>query len=125
MTSLFCRHNRFTADCPICSKGTVLDPERQGTRPRSSSSGSSGATRRTGTSRPAGPSKIARVVTGPYVTAGPYEPADEEGGARYEVRLERVPGGVRLATWSLGQLQRGAPVLDAADVPGLISGARE
>ncbi len=62
-------------------------------------------------------------MTGPYVTAGPYE--DEDGGARYEVRLERVPGGVRLATWSLGQLQRGAPVLDAADLPGLIGMARE
>ena len=24
----FCRHNRFFADCPICSKGTVLDPDR-------------------------------------------------------------------------------------------------
>ena len=124
MTSLFCRHNRFTADCPICSKGTVLDPERSSSRSRSnSSSGSGTATRRSGSSRPAGPGKAARVVTGPYVTAGPYEP--EDGGARYEVRLERVPGGVRLATWSLSQLQRGAPVLDAADVPGLVSGARE
>src|SRR5688572_17644388 len=109
MTSLFCRHNRFTADCPICSKGTVLDPARSATRPRSSGGSSGGTTRRTGASRPAATSKGARVVTGPYVTAGPYEPDD--GGARYEVRLERVPGGVRLACWSLGQLQRGAPVL--------------
>jgi hypothetical protein len=62
-------------------------------------------------------------VTGPYVTAGPYEPDD--GGARYEVRLERVPGGVRLACWSLGQLQRGAPVIDADDLPGLVEMARE
>jgi hypothetical protein len=125
MTSLFCRHNRFTADCPICSKGTVLDPERQGTRSRSTSrSGGGATTRRTGASRPAAPSKAARVVTGPYVTAGPYEP-DDHDGARYEVRLERVPGGVRLATWSLSQLQRQAPVLAVADVPGLIAGARE
>lgn len=122
MTTLFCRHNRFTADCPICSKGTVLDPERAGARSRSSGSGGS-ATRRTGTARPAAPAKGARVVTGPYVTAGPYEPG--EGGARYEVRLERVPGGVRLATWSLSQLQRSAPVIDAADLPGLVAGARE
>jgi hypothetical protein len=122
MTSLFCRHNRFTADCPICSKGTVLDPERSASRPRSSSSGGAG-TRRTGSSRSPAPAKGARVVTGPYVTAGPYESPD--GGARREVRLERVPGGVRLATWSLGQLQRSAPVLDAADVPGLIAGVRE
>jgi hypothetical protein len=122
MTSLFCRHNRFTADCPICSKGTVLDPARQAQRPRSSGGGGAG-TRRASGARPAAPSKGARVVTGPYVTAGPYE--DEAGGARYEVRLERVPGGVRLATWSLGQLQRGAPVLDSADLPGLVGMARE
>jgi hypothetical protein len=123
MTSLFCRHNRFTADCPICSKGTVLDPARQGSRPRSSS-GSGGTTgRRSSSARPAAAAKGARVVTGPYVTAGPYEPDD--GGARYEVRLERVPGGVRLASWSLGQLQRGAPVLDADDVPPLVETARE
>src|SRR5215218_9849041 len=122
MTSLFCRHNRFTADCPICSKGTVLDPERSASRSRSS--GSSGtASRRSPASRPAAAAKGARVVTGPYVTAGPYE--SDEGGARYEVRLERVPGGVRLASWSLGQLQRGAPVLDADDVPRLVEMARE
>jgi hypothetical protein len=121
MTSLFCRHNRFTADCPICSKGTILDPERSAQRPRSSSSGS--AARRSASARPGVASKGARVVTGPYVTAGPYE--DDGGGARYEVRLERVPGGVRLATWSLSQLQRSAPVLAAGDLPGLIGTARE
>jgi len=124
MTSLFCRHNRFTADCPICSKGTVLDPERSGTRSRSSGGSSGGSSaRRSSSARPAATAKGARVVTGPYVTAGPYEP--DGGGARYEVRLERVPGGVRLASWSLGQLQRGAPVLDAEDVPGLVGSARE
>src|SRR3954471_24233834 len=123
MTSLFCRHNRFTADCPICSKGTVLDPERSGSRARSSSGSSGGTARRSAASRPAATSKGARVVTGPYVTAGPYEADD--GGARYEVRLERVPGGVRLAGWSLGQPQRGAPVLDAADVPAMVERARE
>src|SRR5215217_8178815 len=122
MTSLFCRHNRFTADCPICSKGTVLDPERSAARPRSSGGGSRGSTTRS-SSRPAAAAKGARVVTGPYVTAGPYE--SDEGGARYEVRLERVPGGVRLASWSLGQLQRGAPVLARGDLPGLIGQARE
>jgi hypothetical protein len=69
-------------------------------------------------------SKGARVVTGPYVKAGPYIPDDSEA-PRYDVRLERVPGGVRLATWALGQLQRDAPVLEAADVAGLVSEARE
>ena len=123
MTSLFCRHNRFTADCPICSKGTVLDPERAAARPRSSGSGA--ATRRSsGGSRAAATSKGARVVTGPYVSAGPYIPEDSEA-PRYEVRLERVPGGVRMASWALGQLQRGAPVLEAADVPAMVEQARE
>jgi hypothetical protein len=121
MTSLFCRHNRFTADCPICSKGTVLDPNRSATsRPRSGA-----ATRRSGGSaRPSAPARGARVVTGPYVSAGPYIPDDSEA-PRYDVRLERVPGGVRMASWALGQLTRGAPVLDAAHVPGLIGQARE
>jgi len=119
LSSLFCRHNRFTADCPICSKGTVLDPERSASRARSPG----GTARRSAASRPAAAAKGARVVTGPYVTAGPYEADD--GGARYEVRLERVPGGVRLASWSLGQLQRGAPVLDAADVPTMVESARD
>jgi hypothetical protein len=122
MTSLFCRHNRFTADCPICSKGTILDPNRQASsRPRSSGA----TTRRSGgSSRPAAPSRGARVVTGPYVSAGPYIPDDSEA-PRYDVRLERVPGGVRFASWALGQLQRGAPVLAAADVRGMVSAARE
>ena len=124
MTSLFCRHNRFTADCPICSKGTILDPERSAARaPRQRSSGS--ATRRAGGSaRAAAPAKSARVVTGPYVSAGPYIPDDSEA-PRYDVRLERVPGGVRMASWALGQLQRGAPVMQAADLPALIGEARE
>ena len=122
MTSLFCRHNRFTADCPICSKGTVLDPERSAAQPRSGG-GSAAGTRRATSSRPAAPSKGARVVTGPYVTAGPYDP--DEGDVRYEVRLERVPGGVRLGTWSRGQLQRGAPVIDTEHLTPLVDAARE
>jgi hypothetical protein len=109
--SLFCRHNRFMADCPICSKGTVLDPGRSaGRRPRPSGATS---TRRS-SSRPAG----ARQSRGPYASAGPYD-----GGA--EVRLERVPGGLRLAEWRAGQIERSAPVVEAADVPGLVAGAIE
>jgi hypothetical protein len=53
---------------------------------------------------------------------GPYE---GDGGGRYEVRLEKVPGGVRLARWAGGALQKSAPVLRAADVPELIAAARE
>jgi hypothetical protein len=116
VNSLFCRHNRFTADCPICSKGTVLDPARQATRPRaprsSSSRGKTGGTTQ----------KMARVVAGPYASAGPYE---DDIGDSYEVRLEKVPGGVRLAEWAAGQMRRSAPVLAAADLGGLLLSTRE
>lgn len=63
-----------------------------------------------------------RQVTGPYVSCGPYEADD---GGRYEVRLERVPGGVRLGAWAGGALERRAPVLDPADLPRLLATARE
>lgn len=110
----FCRHNRFFAECPICSKGTVLDPARSAQRrssrtPRSRSAG--GAQRRS--SAPA--AGVPRASRGPFVAAGPYDGA--------EVRLERVPGGLRLASWRGGQIERTAPVLDAADAPGLIAEA--
>ena len=120
MNSLFCRHNRFTADCPICSKGTLLDPSRGGRAARvprgtdSAGGGRSGARRRP--AQPSGP------FAGPYVAVGPYE---RDGGGRYEVRLEKVPGGVRLAEWTGGQLSRRAPVLAGPDVPGLVRAARE
>ena len=121
MTSLFCRHNRFTADCPICSKGTALDP--RGARParagrpaaRTQAPGRGGAARRAAAA-PSGP------FAGPYVSAGPYERAD---GGRYEVRLERVPGGLRLAEWARGQLLRRAPVLSGPDLAGLVLTAGE
>lgn len=118
MTSLFCRHNRFTADCPICSKGTVLDSSRKEQRPRSSSP----RTARAGGRRTAPAGAVAREFTGPYVTAGPYERAD---GGRHEVRLEKVPGGVRLASWAGGSLQRRAPELPAGDLVPLVAAARE
>jgi hypothetical protein len=110
----FCRHNRFFAECPICSKGTVLDPARSATRRPSSSAGSRapGGTKR----RSAGPAAGApRASRGPFVAAGPYDGA--------EVRLERVPGGLRLASWRGGQIERAAPVLDAADAPALLAEA--
>jgi hypothetical protein len=108
----FCRHNRLFADCPICSKGTVLDPGRQGARrPR--------APRRTGASRrsSAPAAGAARPSRGPYASAGPYDGA--------EVRLERVPGGLRLAMWRGGQIERTAPVVAGADLPGLVGEAVE
>ena len=111
--SLICRHNRFTAECPICSKGTVLEQGR-GPASRSRTPRPAAAGRRS--AAPAAP-----AVQGPYGLAGPYVADD----GRYEVRLERVPGGLRLAAWSAGSLQRLAPVLNAADLPGLVSSAAE
>jgi hypothetical protein len=55
---------------------------------------------------------------GPYAAAGPYA-----GGT--EVRLERVPGGLRLAEWQAGQIARRAPELDASDIPALLADAAE
>jgi hypothetical protein len=103
----FCRHNRFVAECPICSKGTVLDPNEAAPRRRA---GASGGRR---TARPA--ANLARTSRGPFVSAGPYDGA--------EIRLERVPGGLRLAAWRGGQIERTAPVLAIGDVPGLLAEA--
>jgi hypothetical protein len=105
----FCRHNRFLADCPICSKGTVLDSSRAVAKPARSSTRTSG--RRS--ARPV--SNAPRPSRGPFASAGPYDGA--------EVRLERVPGGLRMAAWRGGQIERLAPVLAAADVPALLADA--
>lgn len=107
--SLFCRHNRFTADCPICSKDTPLAAARsRGRRPpaRRKSRQTAGA---------------APQVRGPYAAAGPYE----DDGHSYEVRLERVPGGLRMAEWAGDELRRRAPVLAAGDLGALVAGAAE
>jgi hypothetical protein len=108
VTDLFCRHNRFTADCAICSKGTVLEKHTpSASRPR----------------KPAKPKDppAGRQFRGPYASAGPYD----RDGERVEVRLEKVPGGVRLAEWSAGSLMSRAPVLPADDLRALIPLARE
>jgi hypothetical protein len=110
----FCRHNRFLADCPICAKGTVLDPARSATRAPRPSSRTAGGTKRRAAGPPAGATRPAR---GPYASAGPYDGA--------EIRLERVPGGLRMASWRGGQIERVAPVLDAADVARLLAAAAE
>jgi hypothetical protein len=115
LNSLFCRHNRFTADCPICSKGTLLDSSsKSAARPRPARSG--------GKQRAAQHVGGTREFRGPYASVGPYE---REDAAPYEVRLEKVPGGVRLGRWTGGSLERAAPVLLAADVPPLVASARE
>ena len=42
-----------------------------------------------------------------------------------EVRLEKVPGGLRLAAWHGGQLVKDAPVLALLDLPDMLSSAAE
>jgi hypothetical protein len=112
VTSLFCRHNRFTADCSICSRGTVLESGSG----RSSAAGGRRSARRARDGRSA-----PRAGRGyPCAEVGPYE--DEEAG-RYTVRLERVPGGLRLAEWAGGLLRRRAPRLRRTDAPTLIEAA--
>jgi hypothetical protein len=59
------------------------------------------------------------VRGGASASVGPYE----RQGEVYEVRLERVPGGLRLAEWSSGQLRPVAPVLAARDVSTLVADA--
>jgi hypothetical protein len=105
LNSLFCRHNRFTADCPICSQGTVLASSAAKPAPRSAS-------------RP----RAAKAPATPAQFRGPYAAVHVDDG---DVRLEKVPGGLRLGRWSNGSLARAAPVLAAADVPALVDGARE
>jgi hypothetical protein len=118
MTSLFCRHNRFTAECPICSKGTVLDPERAGARRRPSG----GTARRSSSAGRGGTAAGGARFKGPFAASPRYQ--DEEGPP-FEVRLERVPGGVRLGAWAAGELQRRAAVLPARDLAGMVREAGE
>jgi len=115
VNSLFCRHNRFTADCPICSKDTLLDSTRAAATPARRLA-APGRARRSPAAASGG------RFMGPYAGVGPYE---DEAGTRYEVRLERVPGGLRLAEWGGGAIRRRAPSLPAADVVALIEAAGE
>jgi hypothetical protein len=111
--SLFCRHNRFVAECPICSKGTVLDPNRKPERrPRPAQGRSPGA------KRPVRAAGGVRISRGEFAAAGPYDKGRE-------VRLEKVPGGLRLASWHAGQLVKEAPVLAVEDLSGMLNSAAE
>lgn len=101
MSSLFCRHNRFTAECPICSKNSVLSqppPERERPAKRSSSGSKS---------KPS-----ARTYVGPNVESG-------------DIKLEKVPGGLRLAAWRNGSIEKRAPTLSRSDARALAEEARE
>jgi hypothetical protein len=112
---VFCRHNRFTAECPICSKGTVLDPNLKPSRPRSSPSRSR---KPAGAKRTGAGASAATISRGEFAAAGPYDDGRE-------VRLEKVPGGLRLAAWHAGQIVRTAPTLQLRDLPGLLAAADE
>ena len=81
------------------------------------------APRRSGGRRPGAkkPAATAPEYKGPHASAGPY--SDDEGS--YEVRIERVPGGLRMASWMAGAIRRAAPVLRAEDLPGLFERAAE
>ena len=110
--SLFCRHNRFTAECSICSKGTVLDTGRSTARRKPA----------------AGAKKVSRsgertaAFSGPHV-AGPARRDDD--GALCLIRLERVPGGVRLGEWRGSSLSKKAPVLAPGDLADLVERSGE
>jgi hypothetical protein len=113
--SLFCRHNRFVSECPICSKGTVLDPNRKAERrPRPNARPGSRSSPK-GRVQAAGATRVSR---GPFASVGPYEDGRE-------VRLEKVPGGLRLAAWHAGQLVKEAPVLGLEDLPEMLRSAAE
>jgi hypothetical protein len=73
MTSLFCRHNRLTANCPICSKEMEAElrakaPPRPASLRRPSARTSAPRARRAGTTRPGGlvTRKLARAEDDGY-----------------------------------------------------------
>jgi hypothetical protein len=76
-------------------------------------------------SKPRAPRKgsaaAAAVVRYPHVSAGPFQ----HDAHTYEVRLEKVPGGLRLAEWRSGGLERNAPVLPASALRALVDEGRE
>jgi hypothetical protein len=127
VVSLFCRHNRFTVDCPICSKGTVLEPpatEAHARRRPSAAKSRDRTSEGEAATRPRGGRAVAPEASGfrgRYGAVGPYE----RDGGRYEVRLERVPGGLRLGDWSVEALAARAPVLARADLPVLVERASQ
>ena len=116
---LFCRHSRYLAECPICSKGTVFDTDAaKAKRSRAAPGRRPAGARRSGQA----PHGAVKLAVGPYASAGPYERA---AGERYDVRLERVPGGLRLGSWIGRELERRPPVLAVDDLPRLVAQARE
>lgn len=108
MSSLFCRHNRFTADCPICSKNSVLGRETvERAKPATARTRSAATTR--------------KAAAAPAVTRYPHVSVEVDA---HEVRLEQVPGGLRLGTWRGGALEKKAPVMPASALRELVDEAR-
>ena len=92
----------------------MLDPNRKSERrPRPSRSGPRSAPK-----RPVGAGAGVRVSRGEFAAAGPYEDGRE-------IRLEKVPGGLRLAAWHAGQLVKDAPVIALEDLAGMLRSAAE
>jgi hypothetical protein len=91
----------------------VLDPNRQAERrPRPRSAARSQA------KRPIAAASGVRVSRGEFASAGPYEDGRE-------IRLEKVPGGLRLAAWHAGQLVKDAPVIALDDLAGMLRSAAD
>jgi hypothetical protein len=80
---------------------------------------------RSGSARPRASRKeaaaAATVTRYPHVSTGPLE----RDARVYEVRLEKVPGGLRLGEWRSGVLERHAPVLPASALRALADEAIE
>jgi hypothetical protein len=95
----------------------VLSAERAERRPAPVKGPATG--KRSGARARAGDAP-ARTFTGPYVSAGPFD----RDARVYEVRLEQVPGGLRLAEWRGGALERYAPMLPATALRALVQEAQ-
>lgn len=114
----FCIHSRLLAECPICRRGTPLDPVYGETERKSASTtrrraAAAGRSTRSGATRP-------RQAATPGVRASAVVHGLEDSAGRpYEVRLDVVPGGVRLAEWQSGALAQRPPRLPADELARL------
>src|SRR5215218_5386174 len=102
MTSLFCRHNRLTAKCPICSKELEAElrakapPRTRPARPARPSSSASPRARRTAARQPGGlvTKRLARAEDDGY--RNPLLP-----GLRATADAERLAGALTAAAQRL------------------------
>jgi len=95
---------------------------RGGTETQRSGDRADRAPRREAAGKRSTPEATTPAFVGPYASAGPYE---RDGGAACEVRLERVPGGLRLGEWVGAELEPRASVLAVADLGVLVEAAHE